>query len=336
MGNCLVTKLKGTVQNPNLPFLGELNLRLLYSDIENYRIFFIYNHGTEPVDYIVTGVDALKDGLGNTIPLQGQVPANTEVRFNYTINDHSAEGHAKIHARYECGFSMGSRVLIADISECYTDKNGSNFKLEHDTGGNIFDRIEGPVTMHQYRNFDLSIPMSLNLADMHNVSIAANEGVSLPNVKIAGRDELNNLKKYDFKGDLINLMSIGGLSDLYAQVIDLSFSAAGNAYVSNFAAFAPLTNVARINMQGVLCSGDVIGTLSNWNKVVFFCFNRNTETDWTALFNAWKSAYAGKTVEFGGTVGTVTNPATGDTVQMKNYVSVVFDAQGNWTLTPGS
>ena len=301
--NCLVTKLKGTVDNPNLPVYGEIILNLANEPLAT-RNFFMYA-GSEPVYFEYIGATAT-DGVqsGTIVPRSGR-------NFEYT-----GSGTIKISPKYtiptfELNASVSYAPDAAYYMSCYIGTAGKN----------VWDHVEKEVKIKQYHTYHCMLPL-IKDGDYSKITLGTIEHgfrfeyhPGSPNVYNISSNALQNaINKMREAADNVETILIWETS----SVVDLT-------------TLADFTNLRNFTVHGINFTGNIVECLKPLINLAALNIQKNgdsTKWDATALFNYW--AANGKTGNIACWIN-ATAVVGGTTVDIP-YNSIIVFSNGSWSI----
>lgn len=319
MGNCLVTKLKGTVDNPNLRYYGEFRIYAKNLTGNNNTSFAIVPGSS--VHYKAIGIDSLTI---NSAPaeMEGVLTANSTI----TILAASDGGYVRFWSKYD---GLKDLMIGRGVSFDYEDLYAVSdlIKIGVDSLYVGWEHLDKPIELYAYQsasNKTLTIPLIKDMQGYKNIKIAQDE--YYPFDRISFDHDLDVANYFGASGDLNNVLNVEGLSDNLDKLYNFRVYE-NNCYISNIEAFADCVNLNSFTTHMSAIGGDVINTVKNWTNLnMLVIAERNSTREWKPLFDAWKATVRSRTI-------TVYLTGTYDGTSISNKHSLVYDANGDYTLS---
>ena len=322
--NCLVTKLKGVVSNPDIARLGEVRI-ISKSDGTSMWGNVLELNLSSPIHYEVhSGITALRTVNFNletvqNLPLSGTISYTGIVYIIAT-----GEGVLKLWDRQ----SLNNIVVRAnydfdDIDAFRMAYMNDNFSMRVE-GPHIVDELSYPTSFYSTTN-SFVLPVIQNLDYGNYIAKNADENSTLYlNFFLQGG------RNFNLHGDIVNITNAN------VHIDNISFwdnNPNHNFYVSDFSKMTPLckdtcTQFIIIGNNPAL-TGEP-SAISTWKKLIsinFQCSNPNFE--WKPVFDAWNAMadYRGRNVEIW-----VNGLYNGNPIN--NLHHVIFDpSSSNYTVT---
>ena len=324
--NCLVTKLKGSVQNASLPYYGEL--------VINGRVFttssndlLINNTGNTSSVKWESDKDLYSSVYGTAgrvnLGRSGSVAANSSAQLYY---DEDVE--VKVHPMYDVH-------EISTHNTCPGQINIDNFKTNSEaihiigyrSGGfyGHLSELDKPIVLSS-SSYDVRLPLSLDMRGYSNVTIPQDQAISAVWISSYPDPFLNN--NLAGGSDLCGIFNVEHLANNLTEVrVDVT----NKLTISNIELFANCPNLRIFVVHMVTSVGGsiVTGFGSNINMS-----NINiqfpTPVDFKPLFDAWKAN--GKVNSTTAVWLSSSTPVDGQVYADARY-NIVFDANGDWTIS---
>ena len=302
--NCLVTKLKGTVDNPNLPVYGEMVLNL--TDLSKATQNFMVRTGNEPVTYEFIGATP-NDGV-----YSGTIPANTTRELAYT-----GVGKFKLKSKYGLSsLELNSSVLFEPDAAYYVDcEIGTN-------GKNVWDHVEKEVKLKAFSTHYFCLPL-IRDADYSKVTIG-----NTMNYSVCPYDS-NTPNKYNLSANVLQAV-VNKMRQVDANSLTI-ISMWETAVVLDLSTLADFTRLTHLVVHNIHYTGDpseCFKPLINLMSLNIQKGGDTTKWDATSLFNYWAA---------NGKIGTInlyvkaTATVGGSTVDIPFDTNVVF-SNGSWSI----
>ena len=312
MANCLVTKLKGTVDNPNLPYYGQLTLKLHDTNIPSQQnLYILYTAGYNThINYIATGLTTLSNSQGGAqIPMQGTVNPGTQLFW-------TGNGEIKLWSKYNMpGISVNSRAEFKNIEELYYLND--DFKLQSYSYFTVVDSIDKDI---YFNNGEQRLPAVKNL-DYSKVHVTPGVDVYMYLFKIDPVTGFQIHNGLGISGDMNNILGVQGMT---LQNLKAFEAYEDGLYFSNINVFNG-AGWSRLDIHGSVMNGDVIAAFSSWTNLTFFTYEKSLNVEWKPVLDAWKTAGV-----VSRTIQCICN-GTIDGVNINGGFNVTYDASGNWT-----
>lgn len=310
MSKCLVTKLKASVDNENLPYYGQVTIKLSDDFSSSVQNFDVMSTEGKSIRYKAYGVSVLKIN-GNPVGMEGETTGVATISWE-------GKGKICIYSKYEdiSIINLNTAAGFEHPEEVYGDYLPNNIKLVSRSQVNVWDSIEKEIV---FSGENVILPL---FKDMNYKNFAVS---GYNKVFLVGKDEKNF---YNIKGDINNIFSIKGFEK--SKLVNVSLFE-DNVHMSNFDAFKECTNLENIVIHdSKVTATDVVGTLSALlNLKQFTSVNSLFAIDFTPVFNTWKSS--GKRSTSCNLY--LPNGATANGSSIEGSHVVNFDSAGNWTVS---
>ena len=301
--NCLVTKLKGTVDNPDLPVYGEIILNLANEPLAT-RNFYMYA-GNEPVKFEYIGATAT-DGVQS-----GTIAPGVGRNFEYT-----GSGTIKISPKYqiptlELNVSVSYAPDVAYYMGCYIGTAGNN----------VWDHVEKEVKIKQYHTYHCTLPL-IKDGDYSKITLGTIEH-DLRFSYHPGSADVYNISS-DALQNAINKMR--EVADQVKNIVIWETSS-----VIDLTTLADFTNMTNFTVHNVTFTGDIVECFKPLISLTSLTIQKKgdaTKWDATPLFNYW--AANGKTGTFNCWIEATA--VVGGTIVDIPYGSMIVFSNGSWSI----
>jgi hypothetical protein len=335
---CLVTKLKGTVDNPELKKFGELDFTF-EGCTGNYGpttgmidVLEIVSASEFTYEIVGTGVSV---EIAPSYPLSPQPAALSGTRpSGYTYFVLTGTGKIKIVSKYNL-ITVAPRKNInfenVDDVRALFMREDFGIQIEQNADSiRVFDSLnyqtkfkENPST-HR-----VQVPVIVNAEDYANYVPVKTENtlpLSFTLFKQGGNGTHIN-------GDLINIAQMAIDNDFTFAAVSSWFSQA-TGWVGDISKFTQVcaedcTSFILLGLDATKCDKDCT-KFATWKNLQFLNYTFTPEAEWKPVFDAWKAlgTYNGRSVEV-----YVRGASNGEDVYNMGH-HLVFDAQGNYSFEP--